>query len=474
MHSLVAAPLERLRTLLVAPLLPEVVAPRSDDDERRLEAHLAAQCASFARFIATWSIVVNALWWPFDGVTVRALPGAVAGMHALRNWVLVGSVAVLLALRGRRELRGGLLAACLAVWCVEVGAMGASMASVGDLATPWFHFLHPLVIATIVLPLRLPLRVVFASAIGASLFAGFIAARPSALASPFLGSTASYLAFTVALAIAYGHRAYLVARQGFLQQLDLERSQAQIAAQREGLRAEVEARTADLRSLAEHLDRASEEERRRIARELHDDLGQSVSALRLALATTLRRFARAPESVAANLEELDELVRRVADGTRDTITRLRPRILEDRGLAAAAEWLVRTTERHGGVACALRVEGVDDVPGAGEGDGAEGDEVSSAAFRILQEALTNVLRHARASRVEVDLRVSGAALTLRVRDDGVGIGAAPRRGGAMGLLGMRERARSLGGELSVGPAEGGGTLLVCTLPWAARRGGAAA
>lgn len=466
--------MERLRAALSAPLIPEAVALRGADDALRLDAHLAAQCASFARFIATWSIVVNLLWWPSDAPTVAALPGAVEGMRSLRACVLVASVAALLVLRGRRELRGGRFAACLAIWCVELATMAASMASIGDFATPWFHFLHPLVIASVVFPVRLPLRIVFASALGASLFVGFVAARPSALRSPLLGSTVSYLAFSVGVAIAYGHRSYLVARQAFLQQLDLERSQAQIAAQREGLRAEVEARTLELRRLAEHLDRASETERRRIARELHDDLGQSVSAVRLALATTLRRFARAPESVRANLDELDELVGRVADGTRDTITRLRPRILEDRGLAAAAEWLVRSTERHSGLACALRVEGVPAPvePADDEREGSAADEVSSAAFRILQEALTNVQRHARARRVEVDLRVEGATLALRVRDDGVGIGASPRSREGMGLLGMRERARALGGELAVGPAEGGGTLLTCALPLAARGGGA--
>ena len=467
MKSGLATVAARVRAALITPLVPEAFVVRDAVDEARLASHLAAQCASFARFIATWSIVVNALWWPFDTPTVRGLPGAVVGMHALREWVVVTSVAALLVLRGQRELRGWRFGACAAIWCFELGALAASMASIGDFATPWFHFLHPLVITSIVLPVRLAARVPLATALGASLFAGFVLARPAALGSPMLGSTVSYLTFTVGVAIAYGHRTYLVTRRSYLQQLELERSRAELAAQREGLRAEVEARTADLRRLAEHLDRASEEERTRIARELHDDLGQSVSAVQLALAATRRRYARAPGNVGANLEELDELVRRVADSTRDTITRLRPRILEDRGLAAAAEWLVRNAERHGGVTCALRVEGLTPRTDA-EREGTAGvDEVSSAAFRILQEALTNVLRHARARRVEVELREDATTLELRVRDDGVGIAGAPR-GGGVGLLGMRERARSLGGELTVAPAEGGGTLLACTLPRAAQ------
>ena len=275
------------------------------------------------------------------------------------------------------------------------------------------------------------------------------------------------------VAIAYGHRSSLVKRRAFLQQLALARSESQLAAQREGLREEVEARTAELRRLAEHLDRAGEHERRRIARELHDDLGQSVSAVRLALATTLRRYARSPGSVQANLDELDGLVCRVADSTRDTITRLRPRILEDRGLAAAARWLVTSAERHGDLAYTLSTEGLDalDVTdGEAPADGSTLDEVRSAAFRILQEALTNVQRHARARRVEVDLRVVDGALTLRVRDDGVGIAATREGAAGMGLVGMRERAAALHGALTVGPAEGGGTVLVCRLPLAPQGG----
>lgn len=461
----------RLRELLLAPLLPEVVHPRDDEDLARLDAHLAGQSLVFARFIMGWCIVVNAIWWPLDPITMGGLPRAVAAFNAFRVCVMVVSLLVLAVLRGRRALRGGLFAACVAVWCVEIAALAACMATLGDLATPWFHFLYTIVLATGLFPMRLPARLAFATSFAASLLADFLAARPSALRSPFLGSTVSYLSFSVVVAVAHGHRTYLFARQAYLQRLDLERSRAQITAQREHLRDEVDARTHELRRLADHLDRAGESERVRIARDLHDDLGQSVSALRFSLSTARRRFDRAPASIRANLDELDDLVRRVADDTRDTITRLRPRILEDRGLAAAAEWLVRSTERRGELACALRLEGLDAPRDAVDGEReAQGvDEVGAAAFRILQESLTNVVRHARATKVDVCLTADGARLTLRVDDDGVGIAAAAPSRSGMGLLGMRERARSLGGEFSVQPGPHGGTRLLCTLPLTPQR-----
>jgi signal transduction histidine kinase len=151
----------------------------------------------------------------------------------------------------------------------------------------------------------------------------------------------------------------------------------------------------------------------------------------------------------------------VTDSTRDAVTHLRPRVLDDLGLGAAAAWLVSSVQKHSGLDCALHVEGED--PGAVDtGLTRTADDVSLAAFRVLQEALTNVVRHADATRVEVTLRFAGG-VSLRVDDDGAGIPEAPSRTG-MGLIGMRERARALGGSVVVEPRPGGGTRVRCELP----------
>lgn len=422
-----------------------------------------------------WSLVVNLIWWLSDAALMGEIPGAVGMMAVIRVCVLVTAAIVLTLLHGQRELNGARLVAVLGLWLGELGAIGACVSEIGDLSTPWFHLLHPLILASCIVPLALPVRAIFTSLMGVALVTGFLLGRPSALHSMFLGTTIGYAVFTVGVAIAFGHRIYLLTRQNFVQRLTLERVADGLAGQREELQRQVDLRTSELRLLAGHIDRGSEDERRRIARELHDDIGQSVSALRLALATTLRRFGRDPASIRANLEDLDELVHRVADGTRDAIIHLRPRILDDRGLAAAAEWLVRTTEKHSGLACSLRV----DDPGTAltlaaedseHDDGAprSADATSTAAFRILQEALTNVVRHAGARRIDVQLRADATGIELCVEDDGVGLPGTPLRSGGMGLLGMRERARALGGELRLDARPGGGTRLTCMLPLASR------
>jgi signal transduction histidine kinase len=438
--------------------------------------------ATFARFIMTWSLVVNAIWWVTDRAVMGGIPGAVEAFDQLRIAVVGCALVALLILRGVTTLVGPRLLACIAIWLFELGFLAYSLAAIGDLASPWFHFTYPLVLTSIVLPFGLPARSMFASLMGVSLLTGFILGRPPSLHSEFLGSSIGYMVFTVGVAIAWGHRIQLLTRRSFEQQLELEANAAVIAGQREALQDEVDRRTAELRLLAEYLDRASEEERRRIARELHDELGQSVSALRISMATARRRYARDPNAIGANLDDLDELVRRVAMGTKDAITHLRPRILDDRGLAAAVTWLAESTERHHELPVTLELAGdlhrfePQDVPETrpdSEVAPREADATSTVAFRVLQESLNNVVRHARATRVDVSLRVNDAELLVSVQDDGVGLDghaeSPSSRGTGMGMLSMRERVRAIGGRLQVTSSPGKGTRVECRLPIAGLR-----
>lgn len=430
-------------------------------DRALLHDHLVTRRADYARFLMRWAVVMTVAWWLTDPVLLRGVPGGVAAFAAMRVSSLLGSAVVLLILRGARALEGPRLAACALVWMALTAGMAASLSTLGDFSTFWFHGLYPVVIVTAFFPFELRHRALFAGAIAASTLGGFVLARPSAASPPFFGPTVGYMVFTVGVAVTFGHMYFLVTCEAFRQRLT-------IAAQREDLRRQVDQRTDELRRLAAHLDRVSEEERRRIARELHDDLGQSVSALRVSLATARRRFERDPASIGANLGDLDELARRVADSARDALTHLRPRVLDDLGLAAAARWLAHSVDARGDVAVTLTVEG-DEPAVQADAEGRSADEVSVAAFRVLQEALTNVTRHARATRAEVTLRF-GDAVELTVEDDGVGPGEGSA-GRGLGVLGMRERARALGGSFSIEPRPGGGTRVTCALP---RRAGEAA
>jgi len=201
--------------------------------------------------------------------------------------------------------------------------------------------------------------------------------------------------------------------------------------------------------------RAQEEERRRLARDLHDEVNQALTAI------LLRLEALAQDRPQANVEEVDELKRLVNQAMDELLNlarQLRPSALDDHGLMPAVEAQLKRFSARTGIEVALSTDGnPDSLP----------EDVQTAVYRILQEALTNVGRHAGATAVAVDIHAGNGRLELRVRDDGEGFdplavthGSNGNGAGAgLGLSGMAERARLAGGELDVRSAPGGGTTV---------------
>jgi signal transduction histidine kinase len=211
-----------------------------------------------------------------------------------------------------------------------------------------------------------------------------------------------------------------------------------------------------LKQLTAGLLTAREEERTAIAREIHDVLGQSLTALKMDVAWIGSRAPDAPPPFAKKLAAMPGLIDDMVVTVRRIASDLRPGVLDDFGLAAAIEWQAQEFEQRTGVSCVLRTA-ID--------DGALDPLLATALFRIFQESLTNVTRHSRASRVSVTLEHRGTDLVLEVRDDGVGIesvDAASTR--SIGLTGMRERAQLVGGSLSVTGAPGAGTTVRAQVP----------
>jgi two-component system, NarL family, sensor histidine kinase UhpB len=226
-----------------------------------------------------------------------------------------------------------------------------------------------------------------------------------------------------------------------------ERKQAQQA---------VEESRQQLERLADGLLIAREEERTTIAREIHDVLGQSLTALKMDTAWIGRRVLEAFPALRAKFASMEALIDESIVSVRRIATDLRPGILDDLGLTAALEWQSQQFEQRAGIHCRLR---------ASVGDAAIDPLVSTAMFRIFQEALTNVTRHSRASHVVATLEHRGTDLVLEVHDDGVGItreDASATR--SIGLVGMRERAQLVGGTFSISGAAGGGTTVRVQIP----------
>jgi len=206
-----------------------------------------------------------------------------------------------------------------------------------------------------------------------------------------------------------------------------------------------------LRALAARLQSVREEERTRVAREIHDELGQAMTAIKLDLAALMRELPAGGEGPALRVERLLKLVDATIQSVRRIATELRPGILDDLGLAAAVEWAAEEFQARTGITCHITLP---------ERDIALDSERSTAVFRIFQETLTNVARHANASEVAVTLAREGDNLFLEVHDNGKGI---PDEGliepQSLGILGMRERASLLGGDLTITRGSGGGTTV---------------
>jgi PAS domain S-box-containing protein len=209
-----------------------------------------------------------------------------------------------------------------------------------------------------------------------------------------------------------------------------------------------------LRELAAHQESIREEERSRIAHEVHDELGQQLTALKLDVSLLRLKYGELP-GISDKLDEMRQLVERTIMTVRHVASNLRPAAL-DLGLVAALEWLIEEFGRHADIDCVLHVL-AREVPVEGE--------QATAVFRIVQESLTNVRRHSGANEVEIALNVSQGQLQVRVTDNGVGFDpAVVRSKHTFGLFGMRERALFMGGSLRIDSVPGAGTTVLIQLP----------
>jgi signal transduction histidine kinase len=272
---------------------------------------------------------------------------------------------------------------------------------------------------------------------------GAIATAPERAADLQLINAYIYYACIAFVAFLMGHFLYRVVRENWNQRRALsDRASA--------LEQRVAERTEQLRRLASHLDASREDERRRIARELHDELGQLLTGIRMEVAA-LRQASGGPAQ--AVCDRIDGLLDQAFAASRNLVYELRPRVLDDLGLVPAVEWYVERFRERSGLEVALDV--------------AAGRETSpmlaTTLFRALQESLTNVARHARASRVNVTLRDEGERLLLSVEDDGCGFDV-ERTTGGFGVLGLRERAIAAGGTLAIDSRGGRGTRVLFGVP----------
>lgn len=224
---------------------------------------------------------------------------------------------------------------------------------------------------------------------------------------------------------------------------------------------EIEASREELRELTKYQQTLRESEQKRIALEIHDELGQALTGLKMDVHFLNRQIVSSDLGPSKNvvMNDLDDLSKKI-DATIGTVRRissdLRPSILDDFGLVAASEWQTQQFEQNTEIRCRFATE-IEDID--------LGPESNTAVFRILQEALTNVVRHADAKSVSVNLSKGDDGVVMTVADDGKGIDLKRLKlRTSLGIVGMRERTRLIGGELDISNAFDGGTVVELRIP----------
>lgn len=394
--------------------------------------------------IAGMITLFNVVYWLTDTWLLGAIPGAVEAFWLGRAKLVVIAVITVIvhALAPQRVYLTALLAGAAAFYVI-----GDLMGQVGSPSTPWFGFLYPFVLISIgqwLTPLQRAGVVLF---YGSAMLGGYFSANPAWLLDPLVGPSVGYFLYILAMSFLLGLFVDYTKVRYFMTQRDLKQARAH-------LEDRVQERTQTLQRLVAQMDRVQDLERSRLARELHDEVGQLLTAQRLAMRLMKRRYNLRQEDISPNLDQLEGLVEELTVQFREVLRTQRLSVLDELGLEKALQHLAHRSTTKLDLPCELRL-----VPPALELD----PERALTVYRAVQEGVTNAAKHARATRLQVEVQASDGEIVATVTDDGVGIGAMGE-GAGFGLLGIRERVLALGGTVDVGAPPGGGTRLQIRLP----------
>lgn len=397
-----------------------------------------------ALLIVAGTTVINGLFWFTDALVFSHLPEVLEKYAFWRPLLIAEGIVFGL---GLFALRRPAMVVVAVGFTIMIATLAMAFSHAGPPSTPFVHFLHLVPIATVALSGPLPQRLAAVAGLGVAQMGTYFAFTPAHLDDPYAATTIAFHAFALTMGAVAGWRADVFRRTNFLLTRRLEETN-------ETLESRVRQRTDELRRLVARAEAMREKERAGIARDLHDELGQELTALRLALDVTRRRWARDPTTVGANLDLVATLLERTRHSTHAILRELRPQVLDDLGLGPALLWLVHRVEERSGLACVVHLD--DKLPDVSPA-------IASTAYRIAQEALNNALRHAQATRLSLSLTTSDEGLELSVVDDGKGFDPATA-GTGLGVVGMRERAEAVGGRLVIGRPGTQGTEVRATLP----------
>ena len=444
-------------------------APRPIDEEAF--SHYAARMTRHQALLMSVMVALSAAaWWPLDHLV---MPDQA---HVdVFFWMRVG-ICVVMALSFAafwtiRVSPRRTLAMAMAFYASFLLIVGLALGKLGLMSWLGDAYLGLIPMGFVLMPLSR--RAVANVALASTLLIGFFAPYPANLGAPEAYGQLSFAVFAVLLSVATGEITYRSTRSAFFAHQALDRANGHLGELTETLEERVAEQTRELRALATHTSQLQEAERRRLARDLHDDLGQHLTAMRYTVSRIEEHVSSGADSddTLMLIEDLGALLGGTAATMHGVVVRLRPRILDDLGLEAAVAWLCERTRASSGLPCALEVTPAFQAHAAGL-DAPQ----ALIMFRATQEAITNALKHAEPTALAVQLDATDDAATVTITDDGRGfqfddpLAAAQRdeaQAGGFGLFGLRERVRSGAGSLTIRSSAGRGARLRVTLPLAA-------
>jgi signal transduction histidine kinase len=403
-------------------------------------------------WLIAFFLVTAVGWWPTDLFIFKVIPEAQHAYGWLRGTVGVIHIAALTI--GRGIFRRHPVPCGVVLSLGEFTLCGWLLGTIGSLDGPWAHYLYfaPWISLGLVRPLGR--RLLGSAALGICALGGYLISAGDQWHHPLLPATVSTMVFAVFFAAVVGHGFWLLLRENFVKQRLIDAQRERLDNFSRELGARVAEQTRDLQVLSRRLDALREEERSWMARELHDALGQELTAVRYGVDLVRTRLPADQSRLDVALRDVNARIGMAHDSIRRILQRLRPRVLDELGLFAALE-AMRDAIEDSGLVVTIGIEGA---------ALRLSPERETALYRVAQEAITNVLRHAEARSVEVALRVTGDRCILSVADDGIGLAAAPPSADGAGCIGIRERIGALGGTARWHSRPGGGTLVEVELP----------
>lgn len=425
------------------------------EDDKQFELYAEQFNLQYLRAMMLLLGLSTFLWWPLDLVIFHKSSHSLWAFAGWRIGFMVVAFGSYLVLTYNAWFQKNLFLVALGI-IIPGGIVLGYFVPMIELGGAWPYGGLPLPLLTVLYLTKLSRRTLLTFLLAIAYPVTYYLTHPKGLQYEMMLFFAGLFLFPVFLSIVAGHKIMLMMRQQRLYQDRMEKASGQLASYNKALVSKVNHQTQALQEIAQQAEQVREGERASLAQELHDHLGQVLTGMRFELDLVQMQVNAMEETEHLNLQGLDYMLSDVTETVRDVLTMLRPKIVAQSGLFAAIQWLVATMEQRKSFRIKLHLP--EQEPDLDE-------EKAIALFRITQESLTNTLKHAKASEVEVQLEVVCEQLYLKVKDNGVGCQKhIAEHSIGLGLSGMKERAHAMGGVLTFTSAPGQGTTVEVVTP----------